>query len=193
MAAPALPESFVHLHVHTEYSLLDGAVRIDELIAKAVKLKMPAVAMTDHGNLYGCIDFYQAAKKAKIKPIIGCELYVAPREKELRKAQAAAVAAGAVWIPTWEATSDALGRFKSSVQLERGARGFAMLRGDMARHHADGGGEQLRKILAPLIVGMAVLALLLPIVLSIFPAASFESRRWAESDHAPTSSSDDDE
>ncbi|MES2709317.1 MAG: DNA polymerase III subunit alpha [Verrucomicrobiota bacterium] len=85
MAAPTLPDSFVHLHVHTEYSLLDGAVRIDELIAKAVKLKMPAVAMTDHGNLYGCIDFYQAAKKAKIKPIIGCELYVAPKEKELRK------------------------------------------------------------------------------------------------------------
>lgn len=85
MAAPALPDSFVHLHVHTEYSLLDGAVRIDDLIAKAVKLKMPAVAMTDHGNLYGCIDFYQAAKKAKIKPIIGCELYVAPKEKELRK------------------------------------------------------------------------------------------------------------
>ena len=85
MATPVLPDSFVHLHVHTEYSLLDGAVRIDELIAKAVKLKMPAVAMTDHGNLYGCIDFYQAAKKAKIKPIIGCELYVAPREKELRK------------------------------------------------------------------------------------------------------------
>ena len=85
MAVTALPDSFVHLHVHTEYSLLDGAVRIDDLIAKAVKLKMPAVAMTDHGNLYGCIDFYQACKKAKIKPIIGCELYVAPREKELRK------------------------------------------------------------------------------------------------------------
>ncbi len=85
MASPALPDSFVHLHVHTEYSLLDGAVRIDDLIAKANKLKMPAVAMTDHGNLYGCIDFYQACKKAKIKPIIGCELYVAPKEKELRK------------------------------------------------------------------------------------------------------------
>ncbi|HSH40453.1 MAG TPA: DNA polymerase III subunit alpha, partial [Chthoniobacterales bacterium] len=71
-------DSFVHLHLHTEYSLLDGAIRINELMAKAKELGMPAVAMTDHGNLYGAIEFYQAAAKAGIKPIIGCEAYMAP-------------------------------------------------------------------------------------------------------------------
>ncbi len=71
-------DSFVHLHVHTEFSLLDGAVRIDQLMRQAVAFGMPAVAITDHGNLYGAIDFYQAALKAGIKPIIGCEAYMAP-------------------------------------------------------------------------------------------------------------------
>ncbi|MEK6698682.1 MAG: DNA polymerase III subunit alpha [Nitrospirota bacterium] len=69
---------FVHLHLHTEYSLLDGAISIDNLIKKAVELKMPAVAVTDHGNLFSSLDFYQKAMKAGIKPIIGCETYVAP-------------------------------------------------------------------------------------------------------------------
>jgi len=69
---------FVHLHVHTQYSLLDGACRIDELINKAVEFELPALAMTDHGNMFGTIDFYQAAMKKGIKPIIGCEAYVAP-------------------------------------------------------------------------------------------------------------------
>jgi len=69
---------FVHLHLHTEYSLLDGAISIDNLIKKAVEYRMPAVAVTDHGNLFGAIDFYQKAVKAGIKPIIGCEIYVAP-------------------------------------------------------------------------------------------------------------------
>jgi DNA polymerase-3 subunit alpha len=69
---------FVHLHLHTEYSLLDGAISIDSLIKKAVEYRMPAVAITDHGNLFGALDFYQKATKAGIKPIIGCEIYVAP-------------------------------------------------------------------------------------------------------------------
>ena len=73
-----MSDSFVHLHLHTEYSLLDGAVRIKPLMARAKELGMPAVAMTDHGNLYGAIDFYQQAKKTGIKPIIGCEAYLAP-------------------------------------------------------------------------------------------------------------------
>lgn len=72
-------KSFVHLHTHTEYSLLDGACKIKEVVAEAVKLGMPALAITDHGVMYGVIDFYKAAKKAGIKPIIGCEVYVAPR------------------------------------------------------------------------------------------------------------------
>ncbi len=72
---------FVHLHIHTEYSLLDGACRIGELMDRLRELGMDACAITDHGVMYGCIDFYKAAKKAGIKPIIGCELYVAPRSR----------------------------------------------------------------------------------------------------------------
>ena len=67
---------FVHLHVHTQYSLLDGACRIKPLIARAAELGMPAVAMTDHGNMFGAIEFYQAATKSNIKPIIGVEAYL---------------------------------------------------------------------------------------------------------------------
>jgi DNA polymerase-3 subunit alpha len=69
--------SFVHLHNHTHYSLLDGATRIDAMIARAASFDMPAVAITDHGNLFGAIEFYTAAVKAGIKPIIGCETYLA--------------------------------------------------------------------------------------------------------------------
>ncbi|MCX7723109.1 MAG: DNA polymerase III subunit alpha [Verrucomicrobiae bacterium] len=76
---------FVHLHVHSEYSLLDGACRLDRLVAKARELKFPALAVTDHGVLYGAIDFYKAAREAKIKPIIGCELYVAPGSRFEKK------------------------------------------------------------------------------------------------------------
>lgn len=74
-------QPFVHLHVHTEYSLLDGASRISSLIAKAKQTGMPAVAITDHGVMYGAINFYKEAKKQGIKPIIGCEVYVAPRSR----------------------------------------------------------------------------------------------------------------
>ncbi len=71
--------SFVHLHVHTEYSLLDGACRISGLMDRVKELGQTAVAITDHGVMYGCIDFYKAAKAAGVKPIIGCEVYVARR------------------------------------------------------------------------------------------------------------------
>lgn len=73
-----MPSDFVHLHLHTEYSFLDGAVRMKELMKKATEFEMPAVAITDHGNLHGAIEFYQEAIKAGIKPIIGCEAYMAP-------------------------------------------------------------------------------------------------------------------
>ena len=76
--------SFVHLHVHTEYSLLDGACRIDGLMDRVKELGQAAVAITDHGVMYGCIDFYKAAKAAGVKPIIGCEVYVARRRMEDR-------------------------------------------------------------------------------------------------------------
>jgi len=72
--------NFTHLHVHTEYSLLDGASRINELIKKCKDLGMHSIAITDHGVMYGVIDFYKAAKKNGIKPILGCELYVAHRK-----------------------------------------------------------------------------------------------------------------
>ncbi len=71
--------SFVHLHVHTEYSLLDGACRIDGIMDRVKELGQTAVAITDHGVMYGCIDFYKAAKAAGVKPIIGCEVYVTRR------------------------------------------------------------------------------------------------------------------
>ena len=73
--------SFVHLHVHSEYSLLDGACRIKRLIARIKELGQKAVAITDHGVMYGVINFYKEAKAQRIKPIIGCEVYVAPRSR----------------------------------------------------------------------------------------------------------------
>ncbi len=72
---------FVHLHNHTEYSLLDGACRLPALIDKAREYKMPALSITDHGNLFGAIEFYRQAEKAGVKPIIGCEVYVAPKSR----------------------------------------------------------------------------------------------------------------
>ncbi len=72
--------SFVHLHVHTEYSLLDGACRIDRMMDRVKELGQSAIAITDHGVMYGCIDFYKAAKAAGIKPIIGCEVYLTRRK-----------------------------------------------------------------------------------------------------------------
>ncbi|NLN52784.1 MAG: DNA polymerase III subunit alpha [Firmicutes bacterium] len=77
-------KSFVHLHTHTEYSLLDGACKIKEVVAKAAEFGMPALAITDHGVMYGVIDFYKAAKQAGVKPIIGCEVYVAARTRHDR-------------------------------------------------------------------------------------------------------------
>ena len=74
--------SFVHLHVHSEYSLLDGACRISSMMERVKEIGQDAIALTDHGVMYGCIDFYKAAKSAGIKPIIGCEVYVARRGME---------------------------------------------------------------------------------------------------------------
>ena len=77
-------EAFAHLHVHTEYSLLDGACRIEQLMDRVAQLGQPAIAVTDHGVMYGAIDFYRAAKKRDIHPVIGCEVYVAPRSRRSR-------------------------------------------------------------------------------------------------------------
>ncbi|MDA3030072.1 MAG: DNA polymerase III subunit alpha [Actinomycetota bacterium] len=74
-------ENFVHLHVHTEYSMLDGAAKISELVAEVARLEMPAIAMTDHGNVFGAFEFHKVAKSAGVKPIIGIEAYVAPESR----------------------------------------------------------------------------------------------------------------
>lgn len=77
--------SFVHLHVHTEYSMLDGAARVGDLMSAVASQDMPAIAMTDHGNVFGAFDFYKQAKKAGVKPIIGIEAYVAPGSRFEKK------------------------------------------------------------------------------------------------------------
>ena len=79
-------QPFVHLHVHTEYSLLDGACRIEETVERAAELGMPALALTDHGSMYGAIDFYEACTDKDINPVIGCEVYVARRTRHDREA-----------------------------------------------------------------------------------------------------------
>lgn len=78
---------FVHLHVHTEYSLLDGSAKIKELVLRAKELGMDSIAITDHGAMYGAIEFYKAALEAGIKPIIGCEVYVAPESRLMKDAK----------------------------------------------------------------------------------------------------------
>ncbi len=80
-AAIPMDEQFIHLHLHTEYSLLDGGNRIDKLIARVKELGMPAVAITDHGNLFGALQFYSRCKREGIKPILGCEAYVATGDR----------------------------------------------------------------------------------------------------------------
>src|SRR6201990_3154829 len=78
-----MPE-FVHLHLHTEFSLLDGACRIDELLDEAVALKMPAIAVTEHGNMFSSVVFHDHAKARGLNPILGCEVYVAPGDRRTK-------------------------------------------------------------------------------------------------------------
>jgi len=82
-----LSDSFVHLHVHTEYSMLDGASRVDDLFAEAARMQMPALAITDHGVMYGAVDFYRAGERHGVKPILGAELYVATRARTDKNAK----------------------------------------------------------------------------------------------------------
>ena len=87
------PANFVHLHVHTQYSLLDGAIRLDDLLAKCKEYGMDTVAITDHGSMFGALEFYVKAKKAGIKPIIGCEFYIAPESRADKSAKSSGKAA----------------------------------------------------------------------------------------------------
>ena len=78
-------KKFCHLHLHTEYSLLDGSGKIPKLMKKAKELGMESIAITDHGIMYGCVDFYKAAKENGIKPILGCEVYVAGKSMDIKQ------------------------------------------------------------------------------------------------------------
>jgi DNA polymerase-3 subunit alpha len=78
---PSVASDFVHLHLHTEFSLLDGACRIDEVLDQAAKLKMPAIAVTEHGNMFSSVAFHDHARQRGVKPILGCEVYVAPGDR----------------------------------------------------------------------------------------------------------------
>ncbi|MBE0584741.1 MAG: DNA polymerase III subunit alpha, partial [Desulfofustis sp.] len=84
-----MSSGFVHLHVHSQHSLLDGAIRVSDLLAKCREFEMEAVALTDHGAMYGALEFYTKAKKAGIKPIVGCEFYVAPGHRSEKKSSEA--------------------------------------------------------------------------------------------------------
>ena len=76
---------FCHLHLHTEYSLLDGSGKIPKIIERAKELGMDSIAITDHGVMYGCVEFYKQAKAAGIKPILGCEVYVAAKSMKIKQ------------------------------------------------------------------------------------------------------------
>ena len=89
--------SFAHLHVHTEYSLLDGSNKIKECVARVKELGMNSVAITDHGVMYGVIDFYRAAKAAGIKPVLGCEVYVAPDPDSIKRLSEAVMTVTTIW------------------------------------------------------------------------------------------------
>ena len=97
--------AFTHLHVHTEYSLLDGSSKIGELAARAKELGMDSMAITDHGVMYGVIDFYRAARAAGVKPIIGCEVYVS-RVQDLTVRLSTARTATTIWSSSRKTIQD---------------------------------------------------------------------------------------
>src|SRR5580700_8049338 len=107
---------FVHLHLHTDYSLLDGACDLEEVVDEAARRQMPAVAVTDHGNLFAAESFYQAAKTRGVKPIIGCEVYVARTSRHDRGAEKTNGDTNAVGGRNGRAAGGGGGNGQSSVQ-----------------------------------------------------------------------------
>src|SRR6187200_1229614 len=108
-------DGFVHLHVHTEYSMLDGATRVTDLMAETARMGMPAVAMTDHGQVFGAYDFYKKAKAAGIKPILGIEGYVAPGSRfERRRAMVGGNRPGAAAV---EVSADNPGEMYTHITM----------------------------------------------------------------------------
>ncbi|HUB68534.1 MAG TPA: DNA polymerase III subunit alpha [Candidatus Methylacidiphilales bacterium] len=150
------PQTFVHLHVHSEYSLLDGACRIPELARRAAELKMPALALSDHGNLFGAIEFYKECLANGVKPIIGCEVYLAPGSRLERKANSPKEAATHLLLLAKNETG-----YKNLVKLVSAAHLEGMyykprIDKEILRQHAEGligtsaclAGEVARYILA---------------------------------------------
>ncbi|MFD2256681.1 DNA polymerase III subunit alpha [Luteolibacter algae] len=134
-----MSDSFVHLHLHTEFSLLDGMIRTKELAARAAELGMPAVAMTDHGNLFGAIEFYQSCLKAGVKPILGCEIYLAPeamsqKKKILNRKSATHLTLLAETDEGWKNLS----KLVSIGHLEGSYNGKPRVDRDILRAHSDG-------------------------------------------------------
>ena len=130
-------ESFVHLHVHSEYSLLDGLAKIDALVGRAAELDMPALALTDHGVMYGVMDFYRACQAAKIKPIIGMEAYLAPRGRQDRDPQQDRRAAHLLLLARNRRGYQNLLRLASIAQLE-GHYYHPRIDREILAAHADG-------------------------------------------------------
>ena len=98
---------FTHLHLHTDYSLLDGACDVDKLVAHVGKIGQTSVAMTDHGNIFGAVHFFDAAKKKGIKPILGCELYICKEEDHRRECRIRNRSTTTCWC--WRRTKRATG------------------------------------------------------------------------------------
>ncbi len=127
---------FVHLHLHTSYSLLDGACRTPDLVDAALKLDMPAVAITDHGVMYGIVDFYKAAREKGLKPILGCEVYEAPGSRKERKADRSQPTANHLVLLASDLTGYAnLIKLVSSAHLEGFYYKPRIDREILARHH----------------------------------------------------------
>ncbi len=124
-----MASSFVHLHVHTEYSMLDGAAKNGLLVAEAVRQEMPAIAMTDHGNLFGAYEFFQTAKAQPVKPIIGIEAYVAPSSRHSRVQEFWATGKRGADDPETEGGKDVGGggRYTHMTMLAKNATGLRNL------------------------------------------------------------------
>ena len=131
--------SFAHLHVHTEYSLLDGACRIRDLAKRVKELGQESVAITDHGVMYGAIDFYRACKAEGVHPVIGCEVYVAPRTRFDRIHELDAEARHLVLLCENEEEADALASeihgLNNERQLTEGAILKELLWKNVHSHH----------------------------------------------------------
>ncbi len=119
--------SWVPLHVHSQYSILDSSASVDAIAEKAAEFKMPAVALTDQGNMYGAVEFFKACKGAGVKPIIGCELYVAPHSRHEKKR----IPGTAAWFSDRAAREEQTGLSKP-VRLE-----FACASRGILLHAAD--------------------------------------------------------